>query len=181
MNKKVTQSGLVLHYSQSQIACELFSPREYIPKSLVSSGPLPRQNGQSRMKISWGGQVRKTRSSFIWRRHTYEGELDQPDKDLHCLITCPQNYSVAWVYIYRPRSPSFSISRSEKPIGIMEQIDLNDATHPIVILINFLLKVNDTIFLGYKRLSEGISCLSLFSFCENEQMTIKVKKLAIGS
>ena len=85
--KKVTRSGFSAF--NSQIACELFSPREYIPKSLVSSGPLPRQNGQSRMKISWGGQVRKTRSSFIWRRHTYEGELDQPDKDLHCLITCP--------------------------------------------------------------------------------------------
>ena len=89
--KKANPVRFLLH-PNSQIACELFSPREYIPKSLVSSGPLPRQNGQSRMKISWGGQVRKTRSSFIWRRHTYEGELDQPDKDLHCLITCPYHW-----------------------------------------------------------------------------------------
>lgn len=95
--KKANPVRFLLH-PNSQIACELFSPREYIPKSLEFLGST-RQNGQSGMKISRGGQTselalkssRRAERTWVWR-HTYEGELDQPDKDLHCLITCPYHW-----------------------------------------------------------------------------------------
>ena len=131
--KKANPVRFLLH-PNSQIACELFSPREYIPKSLEFLGST-RQNGQSGMKISRGGQTselalkssRRAERTWVWR-HTYEGELDQPDKDLHCLITCPYH----WLCIHGHLA--FKTFKSFQILWCIQLLSLS-----------IFLKVNDTI------------------------------------